>query len=107
MFQFQQEEAFANYKIDRAINGDLGLPDNTSHVQMKKKQREKIQKILSSYRDDSNITVDMVIWKLLKFHGNYITIIISKDFQYFLFHLIVMLHHNHQQPTTSTTKVHR
>ena len=47
VFQFQQEEAFANYKIDRAIKGDLGFPDNTSCVEMGKKQRDKIQKILA------------------------------------------------------------
>ena len=55
--QFQQEEAFTNYKLDKAIEGDLGLPDNTSCVDQRQKQREKIKKILESYKNDANISV--------------------------------------------------
>ena len=68
-YQFQQEEAFANYKNGHAIEGDLGMPDNASRVDNRQKQREKIKNILLSYKNDGNLSVDIVINKLLKYKG--------------------------------------
>ena len=41
--QFQQEEAFTNYKLDKAIEGDLGLPDNTRDRSKERKLRKSLK----------------------------------------------------------------